>query len=153
MRIIIIAVITSVVAVGLYARVRFTDNGDGTVTDHGTGLVWQKCSYGQGALDCSGATGTRTWQEALQYCRNLPLAGRSWRLPNVNEIKSIVDYSTYNPVVNTALFPNTRAAHYWSSSTYVTSAANAWDVDFLYGMMSFFVKTNGNFVRCVADGP
>ncbi len=65
----IMAVLAVMVTAGLFAAVRFTDNGDGTVTDHGTGLVWQKCSKGQNALDCSGTATTENWSTALQYCR------------------------------------------------------------------------------------
>ena len=92
------------------------------------------------------------WQGALQYCRNLTLAGKSWRLPSVNELKSIVDYSKYNPAINTAFFPNTQADHYWSSSTYVSNAGTRGS--------SISATASGNddkttigSVRCVADGP
>jgi hypothetical protein len=58
------------------------DNGNGTVTDTGSGLMWQKAT----------APGTYTWQAALSYCENLSLAGHSdWRLPNRNELESLVD--------------------------------------------------------------
>jgi len=70
---------------------RFTDNGDGTVTDHCTGLMWQKET----------APGEYTWQEALEYCENLSLAGhRNWRLPNVRELESIVDYGRHFPSID-----------------------------------------------------
>ena len=59
----------------------YTDNGDGTVFDSGTNLVWYKTTV-------SG----KTWAEALKYCENLEFAGHSdWRLPNRNELVSIVD--------------------------------------------------------------
>jgi hypothetical protein len=62
----------------------FVDNGDGTVTDRATGLMWQKADSGSG-MD---------WQNALAYAENLGLAGYDdWRLPNVKELNSIVDYT------------------------------------------------------------
>lgn len=62
----------------------FRDNGDGTISDLVTGLMWQKGDSGQG-LD---------WQGALSYAQNLNLAGHDdWRLPNAKELQSIVDYS------------------------------------------------------------
>ena len=70
----------------------FTDNTDGTVKDNATGLIWQKCSRGQGATDCSGTATTATWSDAITYCSGLSLvAGKTWRLPQVNELKTIVD--------------------------------------------------------------
>ncbi|HDP81022.1 MAG TPA: DUF1566 domain-containing protein [Spirochaetes bacterium] len=153
MRIILITVIAFLMAVGLYAAARFNNNGDGTVTDMGTGLVWQKCSYNQSVLDCSGLAGNRTWQQALEYCRNLSLAGRSWRLPSINELKSIVEYSLYNPAINTACFPNTQASEYWSSTSRFDIPASALLVKFNYGSVISDQKTKNYYVRCVADGP
>ena len=86
----------------------FVDNGDGTISDTSTGLMWQKAT----------APGTYTWEQALTYCENLTLAGISdWRLPNRNELQSIVDYSRYNPAIDTTFFPDTVASDYWSSTT------------------------------------
>ncbi len=62
----------------------FTDNGDGTITDQATGLMWQK-------LD---SDTTMNWEQALDYAENLVLAGYDdWRLPNAKELQSIVDYT------------------------------------------------------------
>ncbi len=62
----------------------FVDNGDGTITDSATGLMWQMADDGQ----------TRDWEEALSYAESLELGGYDdWRLPNVKELQSIVDYT------------------------------------------------------------
>ena len=62
----------------------FVDNGDGTVTDHATGLMWQQADSGSG-MD---------WVDALAYAEDSTLAGHDdWRLPNIKELQSIVDYS------------------------------------------------------------
>jgi hypothetical protein len=67
-----------------YGKNIFIDNGDGTITDKATGLMWQKTDSGQG-LD---------WEGALAYAENLELAGHSdWRLPNAKELQGIVDYT------------------------------------------------------------
>ena len=67
-----------------YGRNDFADNGDGTVTDRATGLMWMKDDSGKGM----------TWEDALAYCENFELAGFSdWRLPNAKELQSIVDYT------------------------------------------------------------
>jgi hypothetical protein len=67
-----------------YGQNDFTANGNGTVTDHATGLMWQQADSGSG-MD---------WRQALAYAENLELGGyRDWRLPNAKELQSLVDYS------------------------------------------------------------
>jgi Protein of unknown function (DUF1566) len=67
-----------------YGKNKFVDNGDGTVSDNATGLMWQKADDGNG----------RDWEDSLEYAENLELATYSdWRLPNAKELQSIVDYS------------------------------------------------------------
>lgn len=67
-----------------YGINQFVDNGDGTITDNATGLMWQQADDGT----------TRNWENALAYAENLTLAGHSdWRMPNAKELQSIVDYS------------------------------------------------------------
>lgn len=94
----------------------FTDNGDSTVTDNNTGLVWQQTNATESGTDYQ-----FTWQAALSYCENLSLGGNAdWRLPNVKELQSIVDYTdaadstdsvfTFNQTANTGGF-------FWSSTT------------------------------------
>ena len=93
--------------------VNFTDNGDGTVTDNTTGLMWQKQDDGV----------RRTWDQALEYCKGLSLGGHSdWRLPTVKELQSIVDYAKHNPAIDTMFFPDTKASVYWSSTTRIRAA-------------------------------
>lgn len=71
----------------------FTDNGDGTITDHATGLIWMQDDNGEGLL----------WKEALSYAENLEYAGYSnWRLPDAKELQSIVDYTRSPYTTNTA---------------------------------------------------
>ncbi|MBJ6938275.1 DUF1566 domain-containing protein, partial [Vibrio cholerae] len=81
----------------------FNDNGDGTVTHHTTGLIWQRCSLGQSwdGTDCTGEATTFTWEEALAAAAQHTFAGRNdWRLPNKNELVSIVEYRCYRPAIN-----------------------------------------------------
>ncbi|MCI5146646.1 MAG: DUF1566 domain-containing protein, partial [Candidatus Electrothrix sp. AR3] len=67
-----------------YGQNNFVDNGDGTISDLATGLMWQQADDGL-ALD---------WEDALAYAEDLQLAGHDdWRLPNAKELQSIVDYS------------------------------------------------------------
>ena len=76
-----------------YGRNDFKDNGDGTVTDRATGLMWMKGD--SGTLKAGrGKDGKLNWAEALAWAEGLGYAGYSdWRLPNVKELQSLVDYS------------------------------------------------------------
>ena len=102
-------------------------NSDGTVTDTQSGLMWQ-----QADVD------TMTWEEALAYCENLELFGYSdWRLPNRNELLSIVDYDRFNPAINTEFFLDIESTSYWSSTTNSESTSYAWCVYFYYGRVNY----------------
>jgi len=121
----------------------FTDNGNGTVTDNKTGLVWQQ-----------GDPGTRTWGSALSYCEGFDLGNKTdWRLPNVKELESITDDTKYNPAIDTNYFPNAHASGYWSSTTSAGYPPNTWYVDFDDGAVYGYGSKGGNFyVRCVRGG-
>jgi hypothetical protein len=130
----------------------FTDNNDGTVKDNATGLIWQKCSKGQTGADCSGGSATAaTWTTALTDCSGLTLAGRTWRLPTVNELGSLLDTTKASgPTIDTTAFPSTVANYYWSSTTYAPNTSNVWAVLFFDGLIpSNFSKTTNSYVRCV----
>lgn len=136
----------------------FVDNGDGTILDEVTGLIWQKCSNGQtNDSSCSGASApAASWSAALAYCNSLSLNGRNWRLPNVNELHSLQDFTKASGAkIDLRYFPNTPAGAYWSSSTYAGNTANAWYVNFgSFNALDFdLIKSNATSnVRCVA-GP
>jgi len=131
----------------------YTDNGNGTMTDSATGLIWQKCSNGQNATSCSGSASTLTWSNAITYCNGLTLAGRTWRLPNVNELRTIVDYTkSSEPPIDTTAFPSTQSGGYWSSSTYAQNTSYAWYVVFVGGYVGSESRTVTKYVRCVT-GP
>jgi len=119
----------------------FVDNNDGTVTDTSTGLIWQQDTYHT----------PLTWQEALQYCEFLELGGyNDWRLPNRNELMSLIDYSRYDPAIDTTIFPNTSPYLYWTSTTDINDNICALHMLFYSGHIykdSF--KSSGNFVRAV----
>lgn len=121
----------------------FTDNGNGTVTDSDTGLVWQK----------EDDNTVRTWEGAINYCEGLSIGAFSdWRLPNVKELESIIDDSIYSPAINSIYFPNTNDS-YWTSTTYVGLLSYAWLVDFHNNEVYGSYKTiNNRYVRCVRGG-
>ena len=101
---------------------RFTVNGD-CVTDNLTGLMWTK--------DANLPGGTQTWQEALDFCNNLTLGGYSnWRLPNVNELESLVNAGEADDVawLNSQGFTNMQDWSYWFSTTRAINYTEAWSV-------------------------
>ncbi|MCG8476402.1 MAG: DUF1566 domain-containing protein [Cytophagales bacterium] len=106
-----------------YGLNNFADNGDGTVTDSSTGLMWMKEDSGEGVM----------WQEALRLAEGKEFAGYSdWRLPDVKELQSIVDYTrspgttqsaAIDPLFSCTPITNEAGerdyAFYWSSTTHV----------------------------------
>ncbi len=110
-----------------YGKNNFKDNGDETISDLATNLMWQKTDDGV----------SRDWEESLKYAEELELAGYSdWRLPNAKELQSIVDYSrspqttsspAINPVFNTTEieYPDGNSGHYpffWTGTTHLDGA-------------------------------
>ena len=118
----------------------FTDHGDGMVTDNVTGLMWQQEDDDVG----------RDWEDALAYCEELELAGYAdWRLPDIKELRTIVDNTTYNPAIDTTYFPGTISFYYWSSSTNAYDTSTAWRVYFYDGYTLRSSKYINLYARCV----
>src|SRR5580658_2325767 len=115
----------------------YTDNGDGTVTDKVTGLMWQQ----------SVESVTYTQPDALAYCAGLSLAGYTdWRLPTVIELISIVDPGASSPALNTKYFPAVafwENAGFWTSTLTAGMPGSAWDVPFSDGEAYYQPVTSG----------
>lgn len=141
---------------------RFTDNGNGTVTDNLTGLIW---------LKYANCFGTRTWDQALSDCNGLSAGwcglidgstAGDWRLPNRNELNSLLDVRYANPALcNTSgtgqwtsgnPFTNVQSLnYYWSSTPFVVSAA-AWKVGMEAGELTISMITDYLYVWPVRGG-
>ena len=81
------------------------------------------------------------------------LCGASdWYLPEREQLRTIVDYSRYNPSINQGYFPNTKSSYYWSSSPYANGSTYAWGVSFGNGSDSSGSKVNHLYVRLVRGG-
>jgi len=120
----------------------FTDNYDGTVTDTSTGLMWQQT-----------VSSIYSWEQSLAYCEDLNLGGYTdWRLPTIKELRSIVDYSRYDPSINMNYFPNTVSGFYWSSTASAFNTSYAWSLNFGYGFDNDCTKKDSNYVRAVRGG-
>jgi hypothetical protein len=135
----------------------YTMNDDGTVTDQTTGLMWMQCPAGQSGSDCSTGSATNyTYREARDYCDNLNFASHDdWRLPEINELASIVDYTKFNPATNETAFPATTSDEFWSSP--VGDPSDSTDVWAIYFYNGNYDGYNGDDsdaydVRCVRGG-
>lgn len=94
----------------------FTDNGDGTITDNNTSLMWQKTDGGES-----------TFENAQTYCDTLNLAGYSdWKLPTCHELFAILNHGKKNPALDTIYFSKTLAEYWWSGDTQIDDAAKVW---------------------------
>jgi hypothetical protein len=146
--------------------VAYTDNGDGTITDMETGLMWEKLSDDGSIHDKDAAY---TWLDAFStkvaMLNATSFAGfTDWRVPNVNELQSLVDYGVAYPAVNAAFNTNcaatctvltcscTQLNSYWSSSTYEDVPSLAWVVYFHDGYAVGYLKGNDGYVRAVRGG-
>ncbi|MEA2091815.1 MAG: DUF1566 domain-containing protein, partial [Campylobacterota bacterium] len=102
----------------LYADISKSGN---IVSDSLTKLQWQDDAVGS----------TMSWNGAISFCENLTLDGYSdWRVPNINELKSIVDRSKSNPAIVTG-FSHISSNYYWSATTHQGYSERAWIVSFL----------------------
>lgn len=134
----------------------YTDNLDGTITDNTTGLVWQKCTSGQeNDSTCSGTATTSNFAGAEAYCANLQLAGKSWRVPSLLELETLIDFSSLQGI-QTTYFPNPQNI-YWTSTPHPNSTSNNWRVHFNYSLLpgaTYFAdkQTYLLHTRCVS-GP
>lgn len=124
---------------------------DGTVSDTKTKLIWKICPEGQSYSEghCTGSATNFTWDNAMQTFGD---TGDSWRLPNVEELSSLVEERCRNPAINMAIFANVTETHFWSAR----NPDFSWGVNFdkdSFDMDSFvtYFKKGDNFVRLVRD--
>ncbi len=134
---------------------RFTDHGNGTVTDTQTELMWAKCAHGLGGVACSsGSASVHNWEEALDLANSRIAAGYdNWRLPNINELRSIVEGRCYYPAINLTVFPETPVdSYFWSASPRAGNADSAWGVNFYNGNSYGSYRGLSKHVRLVRSG-
>jgi hypothetical protein len=129
------------------------------VADRITSLIWQRCSAGQNGSQCTSDATMTDWKSSLAYCQQLEWAGiKNWRLPNIQEISSLIDSTYSRPAINSEFFPNTpyygpithnNAGQYWSSTgrSYNSFALYA---DFTSGFTHFYKQPELRHVRCVS---
>lgn len=159
---------------------RFVNNGNGTITDNLTGLMWEQKSGATGAASERRArllqrgkrprfrTGENPclesvhsvdsvcrWNQTVEWIARMNAQGfagyNDWRLPMVQELATILNYDRIDPSVS-PIFAPLHAAPYWSSSSVAFSPADAWSVDFSNGHVFFDNKDLTGYVRAVRGG-
>ncbi|MBF0552872.1 MAG: DUF1566 domain-containing protein, partial [Deltaproteobacteria bacterium] len=137
----------------LWPSPRFNDNGNGTVYDNLTGLIWLKNA------NCFGA---KTWTDSLPAANGLANGScgltdgsqvRDWRLPSRKELRSLIDHRNYSPALPTGHpFIGVQSFYYWSSTTNADSTSNAWIVYTPGGHVISTYKTSTYYVWPVRGG-
>lgn len=136
---------------------RFVDNGDQTITDALSNLIWSKDGNAPGPSVCGAAT-TKTWQDALDYVAclngNNYLGKTDWRLPNINEIISLFNYGNLDTVswLSSHGFYNVKTDFYLSSSTHTSYLNNSLYIYTGVGYVSARLKTSSFSIMPVRGG-
>ena len=113
---------------------------DSIVSDPKTGLEW------------SPTLGDRVnWKTAKKIAEAYRGGGHNdWRLPTIEELITLIDFSRFNPAANTDLFPDMKSSWYWSGTPDASSPGDyAWSVDFDGGVVDYGSRNNTAFVRAV----
>lgn len=126
-----------------------TIDGDDVIIDLATGLVWAADGNEAG---CNNG-GINNWNDAIDYAEALDFAGfTDWRVPNMNELLSIIDYSRQFPCAFEPPFANTANDEYWSSTTNIGMTATVVVVGFAEFAATTVLKTATHSLRCVRGG-
>ena len=129
---------------------RFLDNGDQTISDKLTGLIWNKNANPAGTV--------KTWQQALDYVKTLNSLNyrghNDWRLPNINELRSLANAQQGDLAawLNSQGFSGVQGAIYWSSDSDAFYTNSAWYIDISSGYVYSSTKSGSNYVWPVRSG-
>ncbi len=126
-----------------FSVAHFTDNGNGTIKDNFTGLIWQKNQYADSV----------TWEQALAYANGFSLAGKTdWRVPNIKELQSLNEVNLINPSFDHNYFTGIQTGNFWSSTSMHNTSTVAWDINTQYGIVSYHNKTVKDYILLVRGG-
>ena len=131
--------LTGLVMSGEAQAQRFVDNGNGTVTDTVTNLMWTKDAHPFGRLN---------WHDAMSRCSSFSVSGiGGWRLPSRDELVAL-----YHAMSGGHPFTGVQTSTYWTSMTFSTDAPYAWFVSLYNGHMKSCDKTSNYYVWPVRAG-
>ena len=128
---------------------RFTDNGDGTITDSLTGLMWLKdggCLYKKSWSTALTTIVDFSGSPAKYHCAEYIGSYSDWRLPNMREIESLMDFGVSDSAswLNSNGFKNVKSSYYWISTSYAANKTYAWMVNLMNGTTTYSSK-NGYY--------
>ena len=140
---------------------RFQDNGDGTVTDVESKLMWMRCSSGQQWMGdrCTRTAAAFGWADAQRHADQVSREGAAffndWRVPSLRELATITDRGCKNPRTNVTVFPGTPAAPFWSSTPRPGESAGERALGLSFGAEGVVLarKDERFHVRLVRTGP
>ena len=126
----------------------FVVHGNGTVTHTPTALMWKQCNEGLSGASCNIGVATKpTWYAALTAAKDSTFAGyNDWRLPNKQELESLVDDTCYLASINDTVFPGTIGTESWTSTTQYLGSTGAWTVNFQIVMNGSATKSDAAYV-------
>jgi hypothetical protein len=140
---------------------RFVDNGDGTVTDSVSKLMWMRCALGQSFKSdtCTGAAGALSWPQAQRQAQRLNQQAQAfyndWRVPTLRELASITDSRCATPRTHPNVFPHTPAASFWTATARPGEPAGqrVFVLSFGWAGAAPALKDEQHHVRLVRTGP
>lgn len=119
------------------------------VIDRATGLIWPAEGTDLGFNSSS----SDTWANAIAYANGLDFAGfEDWRLPNVKELLSLLDYGKIEPCIDGDFFTITYPDDYWTSTSVLSDTSNAFAVDLIDGGVVMLNKMLTKRIVCVRGG-
>lgn len=119
----------------------FFDNADGTVTDSGSGLVWQLVVTPSMLDQASAATDCATL--------SLGAFASGWRLPTIAELSTLIDDTHSSPAMDPVFGTTAPNGTYWSASASNVNVSSGWGISFVQGLYVTMVPTSPSFHRCV----
>jgi hypothetical protein len=140
---------------------RFADNGDGTVTDKESKLMWMRCAVGQtwSRGTCAGVPAALTWAAAVDAAQAINKRGNfffsDWRIPQVPELAGIAERQCKNPRINLTVFPATPSAAFWTATSRPSKAVedSAYVLGFGADGVKYASKLETHDVRLVRTTP
>jgi hypothetical protein len=133
---------------------QFDETINNVVIDKVHKLMWARCALGQQFENgsCIGVSSRIRWLDAINQSQKESIAGFSdWRLPNKNELNTIVETACHMPAINSKIFPSTGSSSFWTSSPHFEDDTLIWVVSFANGNVFTMEAHISNAVRLVRD--